>query len=192
MIGYADLRAGAPLIRTTRSQRVPQLWANERGTTTVVVETENWRISIADEPTTSSFSMIADFDRIFIPIGNQPIELRDDPAHPDRHEVGFDAGRTQIVHPLQCFAFPGEWAPRCRVGAPTRALNIMTRRHHAEVQVHVGTGLAEFDAGTTRIFVHADSEDTLIAPPHTHLPNQPQHAQTISISITSAPEHSTS
>lgn len=177
MAGGFDLSPGAPLIYTDRSRRHPQPWVNGQGTTEVIAATDDWRVSVADVPTSSAFSSIAGFDRLFVPLGEESIEF-DSPT----------TGRVHRVQPLRPFAFPGEWAPVCRIGAPTRALNVMTRRDTSVAEIHVGAEPAPLDTAGTRIFVSVDSEKAIIAPPETPLSSTPENGGTIiSILLSDAP-----
>ncbi len=92
---------GAPALRSTRDDRATVRWRNGQGTTQVVAETETWRVSIADEPTASTFSVIDGYDRLFMPIGGVPVEL-----------TGAGDAAPRTVAPLETTAFAGEWARR--------------------------------------------------------------------------------
>ncbi|MFT4288580.1 HutD family protein [Nocardioides sp.] len=72
-----------------------------------------WRISIADLVHDADFSRFPGLIRHFTPLA--PLTLTIDGA-----DIGLDA-RESVV-------FPGEAAVAVRLAAPTRALNVMTRR----------------------------------------------------------------
>ncbi|WP_420881048.1 HutD family protein [Rhodococcus sp. (in: high G+C Gram-positive bacteria)] len=144
---------GAPALRTTRDDRESVRWRNGQGTTQVVAETELWRVSIADEPTSSTFSVIDDYDRLFMPIGEVSIEL-----------TGADAVH-HVVAPLETIEFPGEWAPACRVDRPTRALNVMVRRGHATATMHFGEPPRDVDPAALVVLVDPATEDAVLLPP---------------------------
>lgn len=145
---------GSPAIRTTRADRKSVRWRNGQGTTQVVAETDLWRVSIADEPTSSTFSVMDGFDRLFMPIGEVPIEL-----------TGSDDVVPRVVTPLQTIAFPGEWAPACRVETPTRALNVMARRGVIAATMRFGEPPRVADAAALVVLVDPASEDAVLLPP---------------------------
>ncbi|PTR25759.1 hypothetical protein C8K36_106192 [Rhodococcus sp. OK519] len=149
--------SGAPARRTTRDDRVSVRWRNGQGTTQVVAETELWRVSIADEPTSSTFSVIDGYDRLFMPIGEVPIEL-----------TGADDASgvvRRVVEPLQTIAFPGEWAPECRVEAPSRALNVMVRRGAATATMRFGEPPRVADPTALLVLVDPVTETAVLLPP---------------------------
>lgn len=145
---------GAPALRTGRDDRATVRWRNGQGTTQVVAETDMWRVSIADEPTASTFSVIEGYDRLFMPIGGVPIEL-----------TGAGNAAPRIVAPLQTAAFPGEWAPACRVETPTRALNVMVRRGAATATMRFGAPPRTADPAALVILVDPVTELALLLPP---------------------------
>ncbi|GAB2634370.1 HutD family protein [Prescottella soli] len=147
---------------TTRDDRESVRWRNGQGTTQVVAETDLWRVSIADEPTSSTFSVIDGYDRFFIPVGAVPIELSGAPFASEASETGVV---RHVVEPLQTFAFPGEWAPQCRVETPTRALNVMARRGRATATVRIGEPPAVADPDALLILVDPVTEDAVLLPP---------------------------
>ena len=151
---------GSTARRTTREDRESVRWRNGQGTTQVVAETDLWRVSIADEPTSSTFSVIDGFDRFFMPIGAVPIELSGAPSEPEAPGVV-----RHVVAPLQTFAFPGEWAPQCRVETPTRALNVMVRRGRATATVRVGEPPAVADPAALLVLVDPVTEEAVLLPP---------------------------
>lgn len=144
---------GAPALRTSRADRESVRWRNGQGTTQVVAETELWRVSIADEPTSSTFSVIDDYDRLFMPIGEVSIEL-----------TGADAVH-HVVAPLETIEFPGEWAPACRVEAPTRALNVMVRRGMATATMLIGRPPRAADPTALVVLVDPVTEAAVLLPP---------------------------
>lgn len=145
---------GAPALRTTRADRESVRWRNGQGTTQVVAETDLWRVSIADESTSSTFSVIEGYDRLFMPIGAVPIEL-----------TGATDAVRHVVAPLQTIEFPGEWAPECRVEAPTRALNVMVRRGMATATMLIGRPPRAADPTALVVLVDPASEEALLLPP---------------------------
>ncbi|MGO4203205.1 HutD family protein [Rhodococcus sp. TAF43] len=158
---------GAPARRTTRDDRVSVRWRNGQGTTQVVAETDLWRVSIADEPTSSTFSVIDGFDRLFMPIGAVPIELTGAPFGPGADPDAPDAAAGVVRHvvaPLQTIAFPGEWAPGCRVEAPTRALNVMVRRGAATATMRFGEPPRAADPAALVVLVDPVTEEAVLLP----------------------------
>ncbi|WP_137872340.1 HutD family protein [Rhodococcus sp. Q] len=161
---------GTTSFRTTASDRTVVPWLNGQGTTQVVAETGDWRVSIAEEPLESTFSVIAGYDRLIIPIGSVALELTGPPfsAPPD----GLDAVSVvrHVIEPLQIFAFPGEWAPTSRASSRTRALNVMTRRGAADMTVEIGSSEISGRSGSVRICLDLATEDALIVPPGELMP----------------------
>ena len=151
---------GSKARRTTRDDRESVRWRNGQGTTQVVAETDLWRVSIADEPTSSTFSVIDGYDRFFIPIGAVPIELSGAPLGSE--ELGVV---RHVVAPLETIEFPGEWAPQCRVETPTRALNVMVRRGLASATVRIGEPPAVADPDALLVLVDPATEDAVLLPP---------------------------
>lgn len=151
---------GSRARRTTRDDRESVRWRNGQGTTQVVAETDLWRVSIADEPTSSTFSVIDGFDRFFTPIGAVPIELSGAPSASEAPGVV-----RHVVEPLQTIAFPGEWAPQCRVETPTRALNVMVRRGWATATVRIGEPPVVADPAALLVLVDPVTEDAVLLPP---------------------------
>ncbi|WP_241566132.1 HutD family protein [Prescottella agglutinans] len=151
---------GSRARRTTRDDRESVRWRNGQGTTQVIAETDLWRVSIADEPTSSTFSVIDGYDRFFVPIGAVPIELSGPPFGSEAPGVV-----RHVVAPLQTIEFPGEWAPRCRVETPTRALNVMVRRGRATATVRIGEPPAVADPAALLVLVDPVTEDAVLLPP---------------------------
>ncbi|NKS96293.1 hypothetical protein GS498_01210 [Rhodococcus hoagii] len=145
---------GAPALRSTRDDRATVRWRNGQGTTQVVAETETWRVSIADEPTASTFSVIDGYDRLFMPIGGVPVEL-----------TGAGDATPRTVAPLETTAFAGEWAPACRVETPTRALNVMVRRGAATATMRFGEPPRTADPTELVVLVDPVTELALLLPP---------------------------
>lgn len=139
-------------------------WRNGQGTTQVVAEAELWRVSIADEPTESTFSVIEDMDRLLTPIGSEPMDLIG-PALEQPVRGSTDDVVRYRVEPLQTFAFPGEWAPQGRVARPSRALNVMGRRGRVEMTVRIGDPSVPVATDAVRIYVDLATEDAMILPP---------------------------
>ncbi len=156
---------GSKAHRTTRDDRESVRWRNGQGTTQVVAETDLWRVSIADEPTSSTFSVIDGYDRWFTPIGAVPIELSGTPFGSDATDDAAPSVVRYVVDPLQTIAFPGEWAPQCRVDTPTRALNVMVRRGRATATVRIGEPPAAADPAALIVLVDPVTEDAVLLPP---------------------------
>ncbi|MGW6376066.1 HutD family protein [Rhodococcus sp. NPDC055112] len=158
-------------------------WLNGRGTTQVVAATDRWRVSIAEEPTESRFSVIEGYDRLIVPIGSVSLELAGPPysAAPE----GIDVGTVvhHVVEPLQTLAFPGEWAPTSRASSRTRALNVMARRGEVGMTVEIGPTEIPDRSGSVRICLDLATEDALIVPPGELMPSvEPGRYAIISIS----------
>ncbi|WP_254699061.1 HutD family protein [Rhodococcus sp. SGAir0479] len=153
---------GAAVRRTSRDDRVTVRWRNGQGTTQVIAETEWWRVSIADEPTSSTFSVIEGYDRLIMPLGTVSMELS---GTPSGAEFAPDGVARHVVAPLQTFAFPGEWAPRGRVDTPTRALNVMVRRDAATATMRLGTRPGEADPAALLVLVDPVTEEAIVVPP---------------------------
>ncbi|SEM47223.1 HutD family protein [Rhodococcus maanshanensis] len=98
---------GTTSFRATASDRTVVPWLNGQGTTQVVAETGDWRVSIADEPLESTFSVIAGYDRLIIPIGSVALELTGPPLSATGGGVDADTVVRHVIEPLQTFAFPG-------------------------------------------------------------------------------------
>ncbi|WP_345344525.1 HutD family protein [Rhodococcus olei] len=158
-------------------------WLNGQGTTQVVAETGDWRVSIAEEPLESTFSVIAGYDRLIIPIGSVALELTGPPF--SATEDGLDAAIVvrHVIEPLQSFAFPGEWAPTSRAASRTRALNVMARRGVADMMVEIGSSEIPDRSGSVRICLDLATEDALVVPPGELMPPvRPGRCAIISIS----------
>lgn len=96
----------------------PVPWSNGAGSTReVAVRTADgevlWRVSVADLTGEAAFSAFPGLDRVFVPLG--PVDLT-------------IQGVTRTVAPGESVRFPGEAPVSLRPHAPTRALNLMTRR----------------------------------------------------------------
>ncbi|MFE3289219.1 HutD family protein [Rhodococcus sp. NPDC059234] len=176
---------GTTSFRTTVSDRRVVPWLNGQGTTQVVAETDNWRVSIAEEPLQSTFSVIEGYDRLITPIGSVALELTGPPfsATPD----GLDAGTVvrHVVEPLHVFAFPGEWAPTSRATGRTRALNVMTRRGVVDMTVEIGSSAIPDRSSSVRICLDLVTEDALIVPPGEVMPSGGEGSRAI-ISISAS------
>lgn len=147
---------------TARSQRQTTPWLNGQGSTQVVLATGAWRISVADEPLVSKFSVFAGYDRVIMPIGRVSLHLED----PQRHtEPGTRPSLSKVVRPLVSFAFPGEWAPVCRSSAPTRALNVMTKRGAAAVAIRMKQPNPPAVSDALRLYFDVETEVALVVPP---------------------------
>ncbi|MGW0044809.1 HutD family protein [Rhodococcus sp. NPDC003348] len=139
-------------------------WRNGQGTTQVVAETDLWRVSIADEPTRSTFSVIEGYDRLLMPTGSVTMEMSG-PPYETSGEVQSTGEVHRVAPPRQVFAFPGEWAPSCRAADRTRALNVMGRRGRVEMSLRIADVTAPVDVDAVRIYVDLDTEDAVIVSP---------------------------
>lgn len=114
----------------------PSPWRNGAGTTRELAAATDpagellWRISVADLDRGSAFSTFPDTDRLFVALG--PLRLTVD-------------GADRVLQAGDQMRFDGEAAVTATVAAPTRALNVMTRRgrFHAEVTLHTRGSAAE-------------------------------------------------
>lgn len=118
--------------------RVP--WRNGGGVTAEVASSPegatagadfDWRISLADITGSGPFSPFPGVQRV--------ITLLDGPAMTLHTPDG-----AHTLAPFEPFAFDGDWAVHCEVPAPTRDLNVMTRRGRCTATVTV----AEVSAAT--------------------------------------------
>ena len=102
-----------------------------------------WRISFADVAASGDFSTFPGVDRVITLIDGPPMTL----------EL---PGETTVLRPFVPYAFDGEMPVRCSVTAPTRDLNVMTRRGHASATVEmldVGGGEAPLSPGSPVLVV---------------------------------------
>lgn len=83
-----------------------------------------WRVSFADVAGSGDFSVFPGVDRVITLIDGPPMMLE------------LPGGTTEL-RPFAPYAFDGEVPVRCSVTAPTRDLNVMTRRGHASATVEV-------------------------------------------------------
>lgn len=104
-------------------------WANRRGLTSpIAVDPDSssgrprWRVSLARLSEQSVFSSFPGIDRVFTVVGEHGVELR------------FD-DELRRCDPAVPIRFPGEPTPTCFITKPTRALNVMVDRQHAEAKV---------------------------------------------------------
>ncbi|MDV6271212.1 HutD family protein [Rhodococcus globerulus] len=162
-----NLNFGAPQTTTYRSDRPRVPWKNAQGTTQIVAQTNQWRVSIADEPVHSVFSVIEDYDRIFIPIGSEEIKLSSNTSSFAKSDTKENDEIIHRVKPLQPLNFPGEWAPTSRTDVPTRALNVMTLRGYTTAEIYINRAPALLDPSATRIYVFVPSEEAIVVPPWT-------------------------
>jgi uncharacterized protein len=116
--------------RFAAHRRMP--WRNGGGVTYEVVRSPvdsdspefDWRISIAEVAASGPFSAFPGVDRLIMLVDGGEMTLTvDGPRHP--------------LWPLEPFAFDGGSDTSCEVAAPTRDLNVMTRRGHAAATVEV-------------------------------------------------------
>jgi environmental stress-induced protein Ves len=111
-------------------------WRNGRGSTADIAwagwpqasgEQAAWRLSLADIAEDAPFSDFAGFDRVILLAEGAGFVL----------EGGGREAVTLAPPPIP-IAFPGEWAPACRLlGGPVRALNVITARGRARAEVAV-------------------------------------------------------
>jgi environmental stress-induced protein Ves len=100
-------------------------WRNGGGTAWDIAEggdreAWDWRLSLAEIARDGPFSLYPQIDRLLILLAGEGITL------------SLEDGPTQVLHPLDDLAFPGEAAMACRLlGGPARALNLMVNRRKA-------------------------------------------------------------
>lgn len=108
-------------------------WRNGQGVTAEVASSPpaadagsdfDWRVSFADVTRSGDFSRFAGVDRV--------ITLIDGPVLTLVSAIGVTA-----LHPFEPFEFDGDLCITCHVAAPTRDLNVMTRRGRARAEVEV-------------------------------------------------------
>lgn len=165
---------GTPSFRTAASDRRVVPWLNGQGTTQVVAATDQWRVSIAEEPTESRFSVIEGYDRLITPIGSVSLELAGPPFVAAPGSVDAATVVRHVVDPLHTLAFPGEWAPASRASSRTRALNVMGRRGEVDMTVEIGSAEIPDDSASVRIFLDLVTEAALIVPPGEPMPPVPR------------------
>ncbi|MFC7450858.1 HutD family protein [Rhodococcus daqingensis] len=176
---------GTTSFRTAASDRRVVPWLNGRGTTQVVAATDQWRVSIAEEPTESRFSVIDGVDRLITPIGSVSLELIGPSFVSPPGSVDAVTVVRHVVEPLHTLAFPGEWAPASRASSRTRALNVMGRRGEVDMSVEIGPSEIPDRSGSVRICLDLVTEDALIVPPGELMPPvPPRRCAIISISRT--------
>ncbi|MER7559871.1 HutD family protein [Nocardioides sp. NPDC126508] len=102
-----------------------------------------WRISFADVAGSGDFSTFPGVDRVITLIDGPPMTL-DLP------------GETTVLRPFVPYSFDGGVPVLCSVTAPTRDLNVMTRRGHASATVEMldpGGGEEPLSPGSPLIVV---------------------------------------
>ncbi|MGY0386945.1 HutD/Ves family protein [Nocardioides sp. WG-D5] len=102
-----------------------------------------WRVSFADVAGSGDFSTFPGVDRVITLIDGPPMTL----------EL---PGETTVLRPFVPYAFDGEVPVRCTVTAPTRDLNVMTRRGQASATVEmrdVGRGDEPLPPGSPLLVV---------------------------------------
>lgn len=108
-------------------------WRNGGGTTAEVACAPagadaasgfDWRISFAEVSASGDFSLFPDVDRVIVLVDGPPMTLR-------------LPGSTHQLRRGEPFAFDGAVPVSCEVAAPTRDLNVMTRRGRAAASVEV-------------------------------------------------------
>jgi environmental stress-induced protein Ves len=119
------------VLRDRDHRRTP--WRNGGGLTAEVASAPpgadaasdfDWRVSFADVAGEGDFSLFPDVDRVIVLVDGPAMRL----AAP---------GGTHELRRFEPFAFDGAQPIRCTVDAPTRDLNVMTRRGRAEATVEV-------------------------------------------------------
>ncbi|OIJ26780.1 HutD/Ves family protein [Nocardioides luteus] len=83
-----------------------------------------WRISFAEVAESGEFSTFPGVDRVITLIDGPPMTL----------EL---PGETTVLRPFVPYSFDGDVPVRCSVTAPTRDLNVMTRRGQASATVEM-------------------------------------------------------
>lgn len=83
-----------------------------------------WRVSFADVAGSGDFSTFPGVDRVITLIDGPPMTL----------EL---PGETTVLRPFVPYSFDGGVPVRCSVAAPTRDLNVMTRRGRASATVEM-------------------------------------------------------
>ena len=122
------------LMRLTRLANVPAVpWRNGGGSTRVLATDSSgpergqftWRISLAEIACDGDFSAFPDVDRQLVACG------------PARWELVVD-GEVHRLSPLDVARFDGAAAAAARLlTGPATALNVMTRRGHADAQMEI-------------------------------------------------------
>jgi hypothetical protein len=114
-------------------EHVRRPWRNGGGTTAEVAAWPPgadagadfaWRVSFADVGGSGDFSTFPGVDRVITLVDGPPMTL----------EL---PGETTVLHPFAPYSFDGGVPVRCTVSAPTRDLNVMTRRGRASATVEV-------------------------------------------------------
>ncbi|WP_396916292.1 HutD family protein [Mycolicibacterium sp.] len=113
--------------RFATHQRMP--WRNGGGVTYEIARRPDhgefdWRISIAEVAASGAFSSFPGIDRVIMLVDGTEMVLT---VNGDRHRL----------HPLEPFAFDGGADTVGEVAAPTRDLNVMTRRGRATAEFGV-------------------------------------------------------
>ncbi len=108
-------------------------WANGGGVTSEIARGPredhsdfDWRISLAEVAADGPFSALPGIDRIITVVSGAWMRLQID-------------GEEQTLWPDRPCTFSGDSSVHCTVPAPTRDLNVMTRRGRAGAQVDVVT-----------------------------------------------------
>lgn len=103
----------------------------------------SWRVSFADVAASGDFSTFPGVDRVITLIDGPPMTL----------EL---PGETTVLRPFVPYSFDGGVPVRCSVTAPTRDLNVMTRRGRASATVEmldVGKGEEPLPQGSPLLVV---------------------------------------
>ncbi|MGW8481667.1 HutD family protein [Microbacterium sp. NPDC055903] len=118
------LHADPGVVRPADVASVP--WANGLGITRVLLERENWRISVAEIDGRAPFSELPGVSRVLIPVRGEGLLLRID-------------GRLQDANRGLLIAFRGEDPVTAEtVSGPVSVVNLMVRRAAAAMDVRAG------------------------------------------------------
>jgi environmental stress-induced protein Ves len=119
-----DRRAVARLLRDAERRDVP--WRNGRGTTRDVLVGDGVRVSLARIERDAPFSAFPGFARTILLAEGDGFALR------------FADRERRLDHLFESFVFAGEETPEVRLlGAPCRALNVMTDRQRARHSLEI-------------------------------------------------------
>lgn len=115
-----------------------QPWRNGRGRTRQLAAEPDgdafaWRLSVADVAEDGPFSAFPGVDRVITVCNGPGMRLVVD-------------GTEHDLAPYQPFRFAGEAETSCRIAAPTRDLNVMTRRGACTADVRVVVATAKVAA----------------------------------------------
>ena len=152
-------------MRILRSADYPALpWKNGRGVARQIAvfpagagyETLDWQVSRPTIERDTPFSKLPGLDRQLMLVSGKGLILRDSTA--SKIESDFE---QRIDHPLEPFAFRGDWAVDCVLtDGPVEVLNVMTRRGRCGARIEIrevgAPALARKPADETLIVYAAD------------------------------------